>query len=140
MKRHKCPPFVMLPREMLKSEPWRALSSKAMIVYIYLKSGFNGKNNGDISFKYLDYKWLFAPGTISKALKELESKGWIEKTKYGGMFRYFCAYQLTGKYDASLRAKGWQNLYKTSIPVASVQKPFCVDMAKNEMSCLGHGP
>jgi len=49
--------------------------------------------------QYLELKDIMAPATLSKALKGLIKKGWIEKTKHGGLFRYFCLYRLTGKYD-----------------------------------------
>ena len=35
----------------------------------------------------------------SKALKGLEAKGWIEKTKHGGLYRFTNKYSLTWKYD-----------------------------------------
>lgn len=140
MKKQKSPPFVMLPRDMLRSEKWQALSRAAMIVYIYIKQGFNGSNNGNISLKYAEYKWLFAPGTLSKALKELESKEWIEKTKHGGLYRYYCTYKLTGKHDTSVRGKGWQNLYKSSFGEVPARKGFCVDMVKNEVLQPVKGP
>ena len=47
----------------------------------------------------LNLKSVMAPATLSKALKGLRNKEWIEKTKHGGMYRYYCLYQLTGKYD-----------------------------------------
>lgn len=93
------PPFVMLDRETLNSLKWKELSSSEMIIYIYIKKNYNGANNGEISFKYSELKSIFAPATISKSLKNLIDKGWIEKTRHGGMFRYYCLYKLTGKHD-----------------------------------------
>ena len=90
---------MMLERETLNSLKWKELSPSEMIVYIYIKKNYNGVNNGEISFKYSELKSIFAPATISKSLKNLIDKGWIEKTKHGGMFRYYCLYKLTGKHD-----------------------------------------
>ena len=33
------------------------------------------------------------------AIKGLEEKQWIERTRHGGMFRFYNKYKLTGKYD-----------------------------------------
>jgi len=40
-------------------------------------------------------------------LKGLLGKGWIEKTQYGGMYRYSCLYKLTGNHDVIRQSKGW---------------------------------
>ena len=98
-QRSRCPPFVMLEKETLRSQQWEELSHSEMITYIYLKKNYNGRNNGEIPLKYSELKAILAPATLSKALKGLEGKGWIEKTQYGGLFRYYCLYKLTGRYD-----------------------------------------
>jgi len=92
--------FVLLECQTLVSDAWKALTQSEMITYIYIKKNFNGGNNGQIPLKYLELTGIMAPATLSKALKGLQSKGWIEKTQHGGMFRYFCLYKLTGQYDA----------------------------------------
>jgi len=89
----------MMDREVLKSDEWKKLSHSEMITYIYIKNNFKGWNNGEIPLKYSELKEIFSPATLSKALKGLESKGWIERTQYGGMFRFYCLYKLTGKHD-----------------------------------------
>jgi predicted transcriptional regulator len=38
-------------------------------------------------------KNVMAAATLSKSFKELEEKGWIEKTKQGGLFGGFCCYK-----------------------------------------------
>ena len=98
-KRHAGPPFVMLERDTLDSPEWKELSRSAMMTYVYIKKNYNGGNNGKIPLKYADLKGILAPATISKSLKELQSKGWIEKTKHGGLHRFYCLYELTGKHD-----------------------------------------
>ena len=102
-KRYKS--FVMLPRKTLKGGHWRELGSAAKIIYIHLKFKYNGQNNGQIYLHYSELngiKGLSSPSTISKAFKELIEKEWINKTQYGGMYRYACKYKLTGKYDDSI--------------------------------------
>lgn len=91
--------FVLLERQTLMSAKWRELTHAEMIVYIYIKNNFNGGNNGDIPLKYSELKGVLAPATLSKALKGLEDKEWIKKTKHGGLYRYYCLYRLTGIYD-----------------------------------------
>ena len=97
-KRPKAPPFVMLEKEMLKSKEWKELSKSAKIIYIYLKAKYNGHNADQLRLTYSELKDQFSPSTIAKALKELQKKGWVEKTKYGGLFRYYNLYKLTGKW------------------------------------------
>ena len=97
--------FVMLLREMLRSKEWKELSPPAREVYIQLKGKYNGHNNGEIRLYYSELegiKGISSPSTISNAFSELESKGWIERTEIGGLFRHFNEYKLTGKYDDSL--------------------------------------
>jgi len=92
-------PFVMLEKETLNSQQWRELSHSEMIAYLYVKKNYNGGNDGKIPLKYSELKGIMAPATLSKALKGLIAREWIKKTRYGGMFRYYCLYELTGKYD-----------------------------------------
>jgi hypothetical protein len=94
--------FVMVPRKMLKLEEWKNLSPAAKILYIHLKTKYNGSNNGDIYLHYSELKGirgLSSHSTISKALKELQDKGWVEKTEMGGLYRHSNKFKLTGKVD-----------------------------------------
>ena len=93
----------MLDIGMLHSETWSDLSHSEMLTYIYMRANHNGKNNGEVPLKYAELKEILAPATLSKALKGLENKDWIRKTKHGGMYRYYCLYKLTGKYDPSIQ-------------------------------------
>ena len=99
-KGHKS--FVMLPRKMLRIKEWKELRPAAKIFYIYLKGKYNGSNNGKIRLYYSELeeiKGLSSHSTISGAIKELEEKGWIKRTKFGGLYRYCNEFELTGKYD-----------------------------------------
>lgn len=93
------PPFVMLDKATLDSSEWKGLSHSGMIAYIYIKKNYNGGNNGNIPLKYSELKGVLAAATLSNALKGLEQKGWIKKTKHGGLYRFYCLYELTGKHD-----------------------------------------
>lgn len=96
-------PFVMIGRSMLlRCKEWKELSPAAKILYLYLKAKYNGSNNGSIRLYYSelkDVKGVSSPSTISKAIKEIEKKGWIKRTIYGGLYRHFNDYELSGKYD-----------------------------------------
>ena len=96
-------PFFMLGKGLLlKCQSWKELSPAAKIFYITLKAKFNGCNNGQISLCYSelkDVKGLASSATIAKAIRELEQKGWIERTKRGGMYRNFNDFRITGKFD-----------------------------------------
>lgn len=89
----------MLEIDTLRSKEWKTLAPSEKLIYISIKANFNGSNNGAIPFKYKQVIDEFSSATISKALKGLQTKGWIEKTKHGGLYRFYCLYELTGKYD-----------------------------------------
>lgn len=91
--------FVMLGNLVLDSEEFQSLTVSEMVAYIYIKRYYNGFNNGEIQLHYASMKKVMAPGTLSKAIKGLEEKGWINKTQHGGMYRYKSKYKLTGQYD-----------------------------------------
>ena len=83
-RREKMPPFVALPRAMLKESAWRTgLSSSAKIVYVHLKYKFVGTNNGEICLHYSELKDFMASATICRAFKELEVKEWIHNEQPG---------------------------------------------------------
>lgn len=94
--------FVAIPRKTLWCEEWKKLSPCAKFLYIYIKSKYNGSNNGNIRLYYPELegiRGISAPATISKAIKELERNSWVLRTKIGGLYRNFNEYELTGKYD-----------------------------------------
>lgn len=98
-KRRRSPSFVGIERSVLKSAAWRELGNAARVLYLHLKAKYDGKNNGDIKLYYSEMKGVMATATLSKAFKELEQRGWIEKTKYGGRYRFVCSYRLTGTHE-----------------------------------------
>ena len=94
-----------MPRKMLRCKEWKDLGPAAKIAYLHLKAKYNGQNNGKIRLYYSELKGnkgISSPATIANALKELVSKGWIIKTKLGGLYRHNNEFKLTGKYDDSL--------------------------------------
>lgn len=99
-------PFVPLGKEMLfKCEEWKEFSPAARDIYIMLKAKYNRKNNGEIRLHYSELKkikGLRNQRTISRGFKELEEKGWITRSKEGGLYRVSTEYTLTGKHDGHL--------------------------------------
>ncbi len=94
--------FVMIPRKILNMDEWKNLSPAAKILYIHLKTRYNGSNNGKIHLHYSELagiKGLSSHSTVSKAFKELLEKEWVKKTTLGGLYRYSNEFELTGKYD-----------------------------------------
>ena len=99
-KRKKQRDFVALLRPLLRSPEWLLLSKSAMLAYVYIKTGYNGANNGEIVAPYgLLQKVLRSSATVCKVLEELETKHWIEKTVQGGLFKRASKYRLTFLYD-----------------------------------------
>ena len=68
-------PFLMMDKAVLKSPEWKELSHIEKLLYLYVKSGYNGGNNGDILFNKSEYTRSkenplgeFARGTLQKVL------------------------------------------------------------------------
>jgi len=45
-KKKSGPPFVMIYKKVLESPEWKELSHPEKLLYLYVKSGYNGGNNG----------------------------------------------------------------------------------------------
>lgn len=130
-RRPKFPPFLMLGRDMiLNCDEWKQLSPGAKVAYIHIKARHNGSNNGMISLPYSELetvRGLGSPSTVSKALNELEKKGWIRKTHLGGLFRYRNQYEMTGKYDLNIadrRLVPPEDYITSTVAVASKHDPI----------------
>ena len=97
-KPNRLPPFVALFKALLKDPCWRALSSSAKIVYIYMRSKFNTSTYSEVSLAYSEIIDMLSSKTISRAFKELENNGFIEKTKLGGLYGGACKYRFIGEF------------------------------------------
>jgi hypothetical protein len=105
-RRKGLPPFVALPRIMLRSKEWRnGLTSSEKILYIHLKHKYIGHNNGDLCLHYSEVIDFMSSATIAKAFKGLREKRWIEETAHiGGKYRFELRYRLTGICDESVNS------------------------------------
>ena len=105
MARRRRPRFVMMHKQVLESPEWKELSHIEKLLYIYVKAGYNGGNNGNIPFNYSKHEKEFASATIAKVLGgvrqkgTLIEKGWLEKERKGGRYRYKVFFRLTGRFD-----------------------------------------
>lgn len=78
-------PFAMLPDEMLKSDAGRTLPHPARSVLTVLAAQYGGKNNGSLSLtrKTASEYGIGNPHTLGAALRELETRGLIIRTRLG---------------------------------------------------------
>lgn len=97
-RNHRAPPFVMVTRGLLRDQKWRKLSSSAKVLWIYMRSKFNYETLSEVTLAYSEMKDMMSSKTISRAFKELQETGFIEKTKYGGLFGGVCAYKFIGEH------------------------------------------
>jgi len=77
MSKKKIIHFAPIFSSVLYSEKWKELTKSEMILYIYLKAGDNGINNGKITLPYSNLKDIMNSSTFSKSLKGLIKKMWV---------------------------------------------------------------
>ena len=111
-KRKKSIPFVVLFRDVLSSDKWKELTVYEQVIYIELKSRYNGGNEKEIVLPYSYFKGRISHNAVWRAFKGLESKGWIEREHRGGLFRYKNIFSLTLRYDRLLNKPSPMAIYK----------------------------
>ena len=76
-----------LYHDMLKSPAWIALSSSAIRLYVDMRLKLTSFNNGNIEavFSELKHRGWQSKTTMHKALRELETLGFIVRTRQGGI-------------------------------------------------------
>jgi hypothetical protein len=87
MAEHKNPPFVMVNKEALDTDAWRAMSMGARVLYIALRRRFRNDrhNNGRIFLSQRDAAKEIGRDTnqITRWFRELQHFGFIVQTKPG---------------------------------------------------------
>lgn len=106
-------PFLAIPRHVIESEQWAALSHPAVRLLIDLASQFRGANNGDFTaaWSIMKLKGWKSKRVLYRAIHELLEAGFIEKTRQGAR-RITTLYAVTwlpinecnGKLDSGVRA------------------------------------
>lgn len=73
--------FVKIDHWLMDTEAWRSLNPACRAIYLELVRRYNGHNNGEISLSVREAARLLhiAKDTASKALNELEAKGFIKR-------------------------------------------------------------
>ena len=107
--------FVKLTYPLIESEAWRWLRPISKAVYIELKRRYNGLNNGKISLSQSEAAHILkaSKSSISRALKQLETHGFIKLIKKGYFTgRMASEYALTDEqldgYPPTREWKQWQ--------------------------------
>ena len=92
-------PYIAVRKDLLQDPEWHKLSSGAKVAWIYLRNNYDYSNGTKETFlSYRQMKGILGSMALSRALKELISNNWIEKTKHGGLFGGVCKYKFIGKY------------------------------------------
>ena len=107
--------FVKLSYPLIESEAWRWLRPISKAVYIELRRRYNGLNNGKISLSLSEaaHTLKASKSSINKALKQLETHGFIKLIKKGYFTgRMASEYALTDEqldgYPPTREWKQWQ--------------------------------
>jgi len=81
--------FLGIPKQVLESKSYLALSPHAIKLLIDIAMQFRGSNNGDLqaAFSLMRQRGWKSTSTLYKALSELEHFGFIEKSRQGGRNR-----------------------------------------------------
>ncbi len=113
--------FARLPRSLMETDAWRALSSSAQALYPWLKLEWHGpkaNNNGRISLsvRQAAQKLGMNPKTMTRAFHDLQAKGFIAQTKppvlgLAGAGESPC-YELTEIELPNANIRGGRALYK----------------------------
>jgi len=94
-KKNRQPPFVMVYKDMLKSEAWEAISNPARVAYIHLKGKCITPNGGEITLSFGEMERFMSRHTFSSAIDQLEECGFIVKAQRGGLYRRRNFYRFT---------------------------------------------
>lgn len=82
-------PFLSLPRDVLYSPAWAAMTAHEARLLIDVAAAYRGANNGDLSatFSSMQRRGWVSKDTLAKALSGLLEKGFLTQTRQGGRNR-----------------------------------------------------
>ncbi len=127
-------PFLAIPRAVLNSPAWAAMTAHEVKLLLDVSAGYRGNNNGDLSAAWALMKnrgWV-SKETLARALVGIIEKGFLSLTRQGG--RGTCSlYAITwagidpcdGKHDARPWAvpsntwRDWQPQKITAPPIGA---------------------
>ena len=97
-QKRRLKPFVAMDKGMLRSDVFKDLSSSAKVAYMYLRLDENGDPEKPLRLPYSQAKELMDRKTFTHALAELQEKGFIIRTKLGGLMGGCSEYALTNEW------------------------------------------
>lgn len=79
-------PFIALPRDVLNSPAWAALTAFEVKLLLDIAAAFRGNNNGNLTatWSLMHKRGWSSRETLANALNGLLAKGFISKTRQGG--------------------------------------------------------
>jgi len=92
-------PFIKIYKNMLRSPIYHSLKGNSVKLLFDVASEYNGSNNGDlcVTLSVMKAKGWNSNDKMTRALKELLAKGFLIKTRQGGL-----------NMGCSLYALGWE--------------------------------
>jgi hypothetical protein len=96
-KKRPSRPFVQVFKDLLQSPAWRELTNASRVAYIHLLADQNGQPK-TLRLTYSQADELMQRKTFTRALRQLEALGFIERTVAGGLFNQCSEYQLSGRW------------------------------------------
>jgi hypothetical protein len=107
-RKKKSPPFVMLPKEMIRSKAWQKLKHYSIRAYIEIALKYNGSNKDNLSFTYREASRIMHRNTYGKAITQLVEHGLIDVVRSGGLFNRCNIFGLSKRW----RHYGTENFVK----------------------------
>ncbi len=105
-------PFIAIPRAVLNSPAWAAMSGHEVKLLLDLAASYRGSSNGDLScaWRVMKPRGWSSRDTLAKALAGLLDKGFIVKTRQGGKRLcnlYALSWEAIDPCDGKLDVKPW---------------------------------
>ena len=83
---------------MIKSPAYKQLSNSARVAHLLLSSQIRQPDQREVKLPYKDAQQYMKSNTFSRAIKQLQELGFIEKTQYGGIYRRTNVYRFSEKW------------------------------------------
>lgn len=79
-------PFLAIPREVLNSPAWAAMTASEVKLLLDVAAGFRGNNNGNLSAAWglMKNRGWVSKDTLARALSGIIEKGFVSITRQGG--------------------------------------------------------
>ena len=98
VRRKKYPPFVMLPKAMIRSKAWQGLKHYSIRAYIEIACKFKGNNEANLSFTYKEASKIMHRNSYAKAIMELVQYGFVDVVRSGGLYNKCNIFALSDRW------------------------------------------